>query len=126
VAVGGGGVAVVEDDKGQLRGAAAVIDKDLASSLLARRLGADCLVISTAVEKVCLNFGKPEQKALDRMTVAEAKKYIAEGHFKPGSMLPKVQAVVGFLEGGGQEAIITDPEHLELALAGKTGTHVVP
>jgi carbamate kinase len=126
VAVGGGGVAVVEDEQGQLSGAAAVIDKDLASSLLARKLNADCLIISTAVEKVCLNFGKPEQKTLDRMTLAEAKHYMAEGHFKPGSMLPKVQAVVDFLEGGGKEAIITDPEHLEEALAGKTGTHVVP
>jgi carbamate kinase len=126
VAVGGGGVAVVKDDQGQLSGAAAVIDKDLTSSLLARQIQADCLIISTAVEKVCLNFGKPEQKALDRMTVSEAKRYIKEGHFKPGSMLPKVQAVIDFLEGGGQEAIITDPEHLELALAGKSGTHVVP
>ena len=78
------------------------------------------------MEKVFLNFGKPEQKPLDRMTVAEAKRYIKEGHFKPGSMLPKVQAIVDFLEGGGKEAIITDPEHLEQALAGKTGTHVVP
>jgi len=126
VAVGGGGVAVVQDAKGQLCGAAAVIDKDLASSLLARELNADYLIISTAVEKVYLNFGKPDQKALDRMTVAEAKRYIKEGHFKPGSMLPKVQAIVDFLEGGGKEAIITDPAHLEQALAGKTGTHIVP
>ena len=126
VAVGGGGVAVVQDEKGQLSGAAAVIDKDLASSLLARQINADYFIISTAVEKVYLNFGKPDQKALDRVTVAEAKKYMAEGHFQPGSMLPKVQAVVDFLENGGKEAIITDPEHLELALAGKTGTHIVP
>jgi len=126
VAAGGGGIAVVPDEKGELRGAAAVIDKDFASSLLARELGADLFVISTAVEKVCLDYGKPEQKDLDRMTVAEAKQYCAEGHFKPGSMLPKIQAVIEFLEGGGKEAIITDPEHLGLALAGKTGTHVVP
>ena len=126
VAVGGGGVPVVQDDKRQLSGAAAVIDKDLVSSLLARQIGADYFIISTAVEKVCLDFGKPDQKALDRLTVAEARKYMAEGHFKPGSMLPKVQAVVDFLENGGKEAIITDPAHLELALAGKTGTHVVP
>ena len=126
VAAGGGGIAVVDDGAGQLKGAAAVIDKDHASSLLAREVGADLFVISTAVEKVCLNYGKPDQKDLDRMTVAEAKRYCAEGHFKPGSMLPKIQAVIAFLEGGGREAIITDPAHLGEALAGKTGTHVVP
>jgi carbamate kinase len=126
VAAGGGGIAVVPDDSGQLKGASAVIDKDFASSLLARQIGAELFVISTGVEKVCLNYGKPEQRNLDRMTVAEAKQYCAEGHFKPGSMLPKIQAVIEFLEGGGKEAIITDPEHLGLALAGKTGTHVVP
>lgn len=126
VAAGGGGIAVVDDGTGKLKGASAVIDKDFASSLLAHELGADLFVISTAVEKVCLNYGKPEQKELDRMTVAEAKRYCAEGHFKPGSMLPKIQAVIAFLEGGGREAIITDPAHLGLALAGRTGTHVVP
>lgn len=126
VAAGGGGIAVVPDEKGELKGAAAVIDKDFASSLLARQIGAELFVISTGVEKVCLNYGRPDQKDLDRMTVAEAKQYCAEGHFKPGSMLPKIQAVIEFLEGGGKEAIITDPEHLGLALAGKTGTHVVP
>lgn len=126
VAAGGGGIAVVDDGTGKLKGAAAVIDKDHASSLLARELGADLFVISTAVEKVCLNYGKPDQKDLDRMTLAEAKRYCAEGHFKPGSMLPKIQAVIAFLEGGGREAIITDPAHLGEALARKTGTHVVP
>lgn len=126
VAVGGGGIPVVEDASGDLIGAAAVIDKDLASSLLASKLSADVFIISTAVEKVCLNFGKPDQKDVDKMTVAEAKQYIAEGHFKPGSMLPKVQAVISFLEGGGKKAIITDPEHLAEAVAGKTGTLVVP
>jgi carbamate kinase len=126
VAAGGGGIAVVADAAGNLTGASAVIDKDHASSLLARQLGAELLVISTAVEKVCLNFGKPNQVDVDRMTVAEAKQYVAEGHFKPGSMLPKIQAVIAFLEGGGREAIITDPAHLSLAFAGKTGTHVVP
>ena len=126
VAAGGGGIAVVADADGNLTGASAVIDKDHASSLLARQLGAELLVISTAVEKVCLNFGKPNQIDVDRMTVAEAKRYVAEGHFKPGSMLPKIQAVIAFLEGGGREAIITDPAHLSLAFAGKTGTHVVP
>jgi carbamate kinase len=126
VACGGGGIAVVEDSSGNISGAAAVIDKDLASSLLARDLRADLLVISTAVEKVCLDFGKPTQRSLDRMSLAEAKRYIGEGHFKPGSMLPKIQAVVDFLENGGKEAIITDPAHLGAALAGHGGTHVFP
>jgi carbamate kinase len=126
IACGGGGIAVVEDAAGKISGAAAVIDKDLASSLLARQLGADLLIISTAVEKVCLDFGKPTQRSLDRMSLADARRYIAEGHFKPGSMLPKIQAVVDFLENGGQEAIITDPAHLGAALAGAGGTHVFP
>ena len=126
VACGGGGIAVVEDAAGAISGAAAVIDKDLASSLLARQLGADLLVISTAVEKVCLDFGKPNQRSLDHLSLADAKRYIAEGHFKPGSMLPKIQAVVDFLENGGKEAIITDPTHLGAALANQGGTHVHP
>jgi len=125
VAVGGGGIPVIEDDKGVLIGASAVIDKDLASSLLAQKLGADTLIISTAVEKVCLDFGKPTQRELSRITVSEAKRYMAEGHFKAGSMLPKVKAVVEFLEAGGTEAIITNPENLEAAVAGRAGTHVV-
>jgi carbamate kinase len=124
VAVGGGGIPVVQDELGNLKGAAAVIDKDLASAVLAKEIAADLLVISTAVEKVCLNFGKPDQKTLDKMTVAEAKQYMSEGHFKPGSMLPKVQACVQFIEQGGREALITSPEVLPAALAGKTGTRV--
>jgi carbamate kinase len=125
IAAGGGGIPVVADNHGNLRGTAAVIDKDLASAVLAKEIDADMLVISTAVEKVCLNFGKPDQKALDKMTVSEAKQYITEGHFKPGSMLPKVQACVQFIENGGHAALITCPEALPLALAGKTGTCVV-
>lgn len=125
VAAGGGGIPVVEDENGNLRGVAAVIDKDLASAVLAKEIGADLLLISTAVEKVYLNFGKPDQKPLDKMTVAEAKKYIAEGHFKPGSMLPKVQACVQFIESGGAEALITCPEALPAALEGRTGTRIV-
>jgi len=124
VAGGGGGIPVVADAQGDLSGVAAVIDKDLASSLMARQLNAELLVISTAVEQVCLDFGKPGQRSLASMTLAEAKRYITEGHFKPGSMLPKIQAVVDFLEGGGREAIITDPEHLAAALAGQAGTRV--
>lgn len=126
VAAGGGGIAVVEDPAGAIRGAAAVIDKDHASSLLARRLGAELFVVSTGVAKVSLAFGTPQQKEIDRMTVADARRWMAEGHFKAGSMLPKIEAVIAFLEGGGREAIITDPAHVGLALAGKAGTHVVP
>lgn len=125
VAAGGGGIPVVQDEQGNLRGTAAVIDKDLASAVLAKEIAADVLVISTAVEKVCLNFGKPDQKTLDRMTVAEAKQHVAEGHFKPGSMLPKVQACIQFIENGGNEALITCPEKLSDALGGRTGTRLV-
>jgi carbamate kinase len=126
IAAGGGGIAVVEDGNGDIAGASAVVDKDLASSLLARQLGAEVLVITTGVEKVCLDYGKPGQRTLDTMTVAEAKQYMAQGHFEPGSMLPKVQAIVDFLEGGGVQAIITDAEHLEAALKGRGGTRVTP
>jgi len=125
VAVGGGGIPVVKKPDGTLAGADAVIDKDLATSLLANKLTADILIISTAVEKVYLNFGKPNQQSLGRITVADAKRYMQEGHFAPGSMLPKIKAVVQFLEGGGKEAIITDPAHLAEAVAGRTGTRIV-
>ena len=126
ITVGGGGIPVVADKQGHLRGIAAVIDKDFASSLLATRLGADTFIISTAVEKVALNFGKPEQSWLDRVTLAEAKAYLAEGtHFAKGSMAPKIQAIINFLEAGGQHAIVTDPANIARALAGETGTHFV-
>lgn len=124
ITVGGGGIPVVEDKDGNLVGTAAVIDKDYASSLLAQSIGADLFLIPTAVEKVSLNFGRPNQVDLDQMTVAEAKRYMAEGHFAPGSMLPKIQAVISFLEAGGKEAIITNPENIERALAGETGTRI--
>ncbi len=124
ITVGGGGIPVVADAEGKLQGVAAVIDKDLASSLLATELGAELFVISTAVEKVSLNYGKPNQQDLDRLTLAETKAYLAEGtHFAKGSMAPKVQAVIQFLEQGGQHAIVTDPAHLAEALEGQTGTH---
>ena len=126
VGVGGGGIPVAYNDDGMLEGVAAVIDKDNASSLLAINIKADLFVISTAVEKVSLNFNKPDQIDLDKITVAEAKKYINEGHFAKGSMLPKIQAIVRFLEAGGKEAIVTNPESLEKALKGETGTHIVP
>jgi carbamate kinase len=126
VAGGGGGIAVVEDSRGELSGAPAVVDKDLASSLLARQLGADTLVISTAVERICLGYGTPRERALDAMTTSEARRHAADGQFKPGSMLPKVQAAIEFVEGGGREAIVTDPAHLAEALAGRGGTRIVP
>jgi carbamate kinase len=127
ITVGGGGIPVIKDENGNYIGTAAVIDKDYASSLLARLIKADLFLISTAVEKVALNFGKPDEKWLDRMTLSEAKKYLAEGiHFAKGSMAPKVQAIIWFLEAGGKQAIITNPENIGRALKGETGTWIVP
>lgn len=126
VTVGGGGIPVVRNDDGGLQGVAAVIDKDYASSLLARGINADLLLISTAIEQVYLNLSKPDQKAIDVMTVAEAKKYMEKGHFAQGSMFPKIQAIIWFLEAGGKEALITDPKNITRALAGETGTRIVP
>lgn len=126
ITVGGGGIPVIEDEEGNLKGVAAVIDKDYAASLLARSIGADLFLISTAVEKVYLNFNKPDQRPIDVMTVSEAKRYIAEGHFAKGSMLPKIEAIIWFLEAGGKEAIITNPENIARALRGETGTRIIP
>jgi carbamate kinase len=125
ITVGGGGIPVVATKDGTLRGVAAVIDKDFASSLLATRINADLLLISTAVEKVAVNFGKPNQAWIDRMTLAEARQYLAEGvHFAKGSMAPKIQAIIWYLERGGREALITNPENIARALAGETGTWI--
>ncbi len=126
ITVGGGGIPVLDDGKGGCVGTAAVIDKDYASSLLATLINADLFVISTAVEKIAINFGKPDQKWLDRMTLAEAKAYLAEGtHFAKGSMAPKIQAIINFLEAGGKEALVTNPENIGRALRGETGTRIV-
>jgi carbamate kinase len=126
ITVGGGGIPVIDKGNGDYIGTAAVIDKDYASSLLAREIKADMLLISTAVEKVALNFGKPDQQWIDKMTLAEAKQYLAEGkHFAKGSMAPKIQAIIWYLEAGGKEAIITNPENIGRALKGETGTHIV-
>jgi carbamate kinase len=125
ISTGGGGIPVVRDAEGNLSGVAAVIDKDLASALLANELGADLFIISTAVEKVALDWGKPDQRWIDRMTLSGAKQHLAEGQFAPGSMGPKIEAVIAYLERGGIEAIITDPDNVERALAGETGTHIV-
>jgi carbamate kinase len=125
ITVGGGGIPVVADEQGNLQGVAAVIDKDLASALLATELGAELFVISTAVERVALHFGTPEETAVDHLTLAQAKRYLAEGvHFARGSMAPKIEAVVGYLERGGSEALITNPENVERALVGETGTRI--
>ncbi len=127
IAVGGGGIPVVADDNGDLRGVAAVIDKDLASALLANEVDADLLLISTAVEKCALNFGTPDEEWIDEFTLDEVKQYLDEGtHFAEGSMAPKMRAVVQYLEGGGKEVLITNPENIDRAVAGETGTRIVP
>ncbi|MFZ5880144.1 MAG: carbamate kinase [Chloroflexota bacterium] len=127
ITVGGGGIPVLDKGNGELEGTAAVIDKDFASSLLAQEIGADLFLIATAVEKVAINFGKPEQKWLDKMTLAEARQYLAEGtHFAKGSMAPKIQAIIWFMENGGKQALITNPENIGRALRGETGTLIVP
>lgn len=125
IAAGGGGIPVVKDEHGLLHGKEAVIDKDLAAALLAKELHADLFVISTAVEKVFLNWGKPNQKSLDTITVEEAKEYIQEGHFAPGSMLPKVEAIVDFVEVTKNTGLITDPANIHGALYRDKGTKIV-
>ena len=125
VTVGGGGIPVIRNEKGELEGTAAVIDKDLASERLAEDLDADVLVILTAVEKVSINFKKPDQKDLDVISPGEAKAYMAEGHFAPGSMLPKMEAAVKFVESKpGRTAIITSLDKAVEALAGRAGTTI--
>ena len=126
VAVGGGGIPVVEDEHGDLLGVEAEIDKDFGAALLANMIQADLFIISTAVERVALNYNKPDQLWLDRLTLAEARQHLAEGHFAKGSMGPKIQAVISYLERGGQKALITDPANIGRALAGATGTWIVP
>lgn len=128
VAVGGGGIPVVRNAKGELRSVYAVIDKDRASSLLAASIDADLFLISTGVEKVAIHFGKPNQQDLDRMTISEARRYMAEGHFAPGSMKPKIEACLRYLEKSskpGAYALITNPPNLGRALRGETGTRIV-
>jgi carbamate kinase len=126
IAAGGGGVPVVRQADGTYRGVAAVIDKDLTSALLASDVGAGTLVMLTGVDRVALDFGKPTQRAVARMTAAEAAKHAADGQFPPGSMGPKITAALRFLERGGPRALITALDKLELALAGQAGTEVVP
>lgn len=126
VGVGGGGIPVIEDEHGMLKGVFAVIDKDRASALLAAEMQVDVFLISTAVEKVAINFNKPNQQWLDRLTLSEAKRYYAEGHFLSGSMGPKIEAMIAFLEANPHgKGLITDPSHIVDALDGKTGTWIV-
>ena len=127
VTVGGGGIPVAEDAQGNLVGTRAVIDKDRASSLLARNLKVDLLLICTGVAQVSLNYAQDNERPLDRMTVSEARRYQSEGHFPPGNMGPKIEAIIQFLEANPQgEALITDPWNIERALDGETGTTIVP
>ncbi|MBN2798209.1 MAG: carbamate kinase [Deltaproteobacteria bacterium] len=124
IAVGGGGIPVIEDQNGDLQGIAAVIDKDLASSMLATLLGADQLIISTAVDQVALNFGKPDERRLSTLSLEEAARYAAEGQFAPGSMLPKIEAMMSFVRQTGGDAILALPEHLLDAVEGRAGTRM--
>ncbi len=126
IGAGGGGIPVFRNEKNEYEGVDAVIDKDSASSLLASDLKADLFIISTSVEKVSLNYGTPDERPLDTMSIAQAKKYTDEGHFASGSMLPKIEAVLNFLERGGKRAIITNPESLARAIRGETGTSIYP
>jgi carbamate kinase len=126
IACGGGGIPVVRNEKGELRGVYAVIDKDRASSLLASGLGADLFAISTGVPRVALHYNTPAQRFLERVTLREARQYMAEGHFAAGSMRPKVEAIIHFLERGGPSAVISDPPNLAAALRGEAGTWFVP
>ncbi len=131
IAVGGGGIPVIRDENGMLRGVEAVIDKDYASSLLATSIRADLLLISTAVEQVALNYKQPDERRLAHLSVAEAKRHLAAGQFPAGSMGPKIEAAVRFVEGAvsgavpGRAAIITNPENIARALRGESGTHIV-
>jgi carbamate kinase len=125
VACGGGGIPIIEKPDGQYAGIEAVIDKDLTSSVLGVDIGAGLLIILTAVPHVYVNFGKPDQRALGAVTVEEIERLYAEGHFPPGSMGPKIEAVIHFLKGGGRRALITSPESLPRAIEGRTGTHFV-
>jgi carbamate kinase len=126
IAVGGGGIPVYLESDGRYEGVDAVVDKDLASAVLAEAIGAGRIIIMTGVEKVKLNFGSPQETELNHLTVLEAMKYMADGHFPPGSMGPKIQAAIRFMKFGGQEVIITTPEKLIEAFDGETGTHIHP
>lgn len=124
IAAGGGGIPVVRDEQGRLRGVEAVIDKDLASTVLARSLGVRQIIAVTGVSRVAINFGKDDQRDLETMTLAEAEQYMKEGHFPPGSMGPKIEAAMDFLRSGGEAVVITSPSEIEEAFSGKAGTRI--
>ncbi len=126
IAAGGGGIPVIEDGRGDLVGVEAVIDKDFASSLLARGVGADLLLLLTSVERVAVDFNRPGQRWLARMTLAEARRHLADGQFDKGSMGPKIEAAIEFVAGGGGSALITNPPAIARALADEAGTRIVP
>lgn len=125
ITCGGGGIPVIRKKNGSLSGTEAVIDKDLCACLLAKEVGADLLLIVTGVDRVALNFGKPNQRLLEKLTIAEARKYMKQGHFPPGSMGPKIEASINFVKGTGKEAIITSPSQIGKAIKGKAGTRIV-
>lgn len=125
IAVGGGGIPVIKKGNNTYEGIDAVIDKDFATSLLAEQVKAETLIITTGVSRVCINFGRPNQKALEKITFEETKQYILENHFAPGSMLPKIEASLRFLESNGSRVIITNPESLKEAIKEQAGTHIV-
>ncbi len=125
IAAGGGGIPVILNSRGLYEGVEAVIDKDYAASLLAREVGADLFIILTGISRVYYNFGKPDQKPLPLITVEEAKKYLAEGQFPPGSMGPKIRAAIEYIEAGGREVLITSASHLKAALLNRSGTRIV-
>ncbi len=126
IAVGGGGIPVVRYDDGTLHGRTAVIDKDAASSLLAQQLGASVLIFSTSVERAARHFNTRDHEDIDHMTASQCRQYLREGHFLPGSMRPKIESALAFLDAGGERVIITQPHQLEDALHGSCGTHIVP
>lgn len=126
IAAGGGGIPVIIGDDGTYYGKEAVIDKDLAAAILAKSLDADAFIISTAVEKVCIDYRKPTERAIDTMTIAEAEEYTAQGQFAPGSMLPKIEALADYVKSTGRMGIITDPEHISDAVEGLSGTRIIP
>ena len=125
IAGGGGGIPVVKDDKGKYSGVEAVVDKDLTSATLSNDVKADVFILLTGVDKVYLNFGSKEQEGLSNLTYSQAKQFLRDGHFPPGSMGPKISAALQYLENGGRKVIITNAESLEDALKGKNGTHIV-
>jgi len=126
IAAGGGGIPVVRDPSGRLKGVEAVIDKDRASALVADEIAADCLIILTGVDRVCVDFGKPTQKAIDTMTADQAQAYHDEGQFPPGSMGPKIESAIRYIRGGGKKVVITSIECLTEALGGSNGTVITP